>query len=212
MAEKNKSLHNPKDSELLGAHVQDLRARFGSLVSPQGSPNRHRFKYRSVMGGGTSLFPTAESLANAFQIYMNWADSNPQTKQEKAIIAYALETIDVELGRPYSIQEFAQVMGMSINYLYKIKSDLIARRDKGQASADDLEKLEVFDWMHTCVQAQNYSGAMVNKFNPMFTAKMHGLNDFEEKGNLAKAGVQISISVRDQQTANDLDELDKQLQ
>lgn len=206
-----KSLHNPKDSEMIGAHVEDLRARFGSLVNSKGQPAKYKFKYRSVSQGTASIFPDFQSLADAFQAYMNWADINPQTKQEKAIIAYALETIDVELGRPYSIQEFAQVMGLSINYMYKIKSDLLERRKEGRASADDIEKLHVFDWIETCVKAQNYSGAMVNKFNAMFTAKLHGLNDLEDRGNLAKTGVQVNISVRDQSTADDLDALDKQL-
>jgi len=110
---EKKGLYNPKDSELIGAHVTDLRARFGSLVNNKGEPSKYKFKYRSTASGKGSIFPTYRELADAFQIYMNWADSNPQMKQEKAIIAYALETIDVSLGRPYSMQEFAQVMGLT---------------------------------------------------------------------------------------------------
>lgn len=159
--------------------------------------------------GREKLFEDGPTLwAEACQ-YFAWCDANPWVRPELVKHQGVAEEYSVPLGRPYSLSGLCVYLGISQNYFQSSKAQLKAKDEKGRATAIDLGIIEVIEQIEQVVRTQNVEGAMLNVYNANFTARMHGIADTVNNNGTGDAV--LRITVRDKETAENLDKLEDML-
>lgn len=141
--------------------------------------------------------------------YFNWADANPLYKEEPVKHQGEGTTMELSLGRPYSMDAFTIFAGVSGSYFRTRKLELADKEDMKTATPQELDLLETILLIEATVRTQRFDGAAVNIFNSNLISRVDGYADNVNQHNSGE--VRQNIVVRDQKTADDLKKLDDML-
>lgn len=159
--------------------------------------------------GREKLFADGPTLwAEACQ-YFAWCDANPWMRPELVKHQGMADEYSIPLGRPYSLSGLGVYLGISQNYFHSCKAHLKGKVEKGNATDADVSIIETIEMIEQVVRTQNVEGAMLNVYNANFTARMHGIADTVNNNGTGDAI--LRITVRDKETAENLDKLENLL-
>lgn len=163
------------------------------------------WKIRTTMGR-KKLFADGNVLWEEAQQYFAWCDANPWMRPELVKHKGDAEQYDVPLGRPYTMDGLCVYLNVSQAYFRGAEKGL---REKTELSKADEELLDTIERIRQVVRTQNFEGAILNVYNANFTARMHGIADNVNANNTGDAV--LRITVRDPQTAENLNKLEDML-
>lgn len=159
--------------------------------------------------GREKLFADGATLWDEACQYFAWCDANPWVRPELVKYQGDAEQWDVPLGRPYTLSGLCIYLGVSVNYLHSCKAHLREKQEKGRATEVDESILQAIENIEQVVRTQNIEGAALNVYNANFMARMHGIADTVNNNGTGEAI--IRITVRDQETADNMDKLEDML-
>lgn len=155
--------------------------------------------------GREKLFNDAAVLLEEAYAYFDWCDRTPWEKAELVKYKGDYEEASVPIGRPYTLSGLMVYLGVSVGYYRGAMANIREKIDKNRASSGEIELLEAFELIEQIVRTQQIEGAAVGVFSPNLVARLNGLADNQK---VTTDQPVISVSVRDKETAADLDELD----
>ncbi len=146
----------------------------------------HEEHWHRLQSGRITTFTTPEMMMESLYEYCKWSKENP-------IVIRKVLTSGKEAGkevlitktRPYSIQAFCLGCGILPEYL----------RDLTKTKAKDSKWYLAAVTIVNVIRTQNIEYAMIDEFNPIFTAKILGL----EKEEAPTGAVKVEI-VREDKT------------
>lgn len=126
--------------------------------------------WQKVDGGKITVSNTAEELWNSAKQYFKWCDDNPiQTKSPITSGKEIGKSVMKESVRPYTIRGLCIHCGITEDYLKDLKNT----KDKGSLYYLVTEKI------FQIINVQNVEMAMIGEFNPVFTARILGMDKEE---------------------------------
>lgn len=149
-------------------------------------------------GDGTTLW--GEACA-----YFDWCDRHPWERVELVKYQGVADEHEVPLGRPYTMDGLTVYLGVSGGYFRAAKANLKEKTEAKRATPDEVELLNVIERIEQVCRTQNIEGAAVGVFNTNLIARYLGIADNVNNTNTGDAV--LRVTVRDQQTADDLDTL-----
>ena len=159
--------------------------------------------------GRDRLFGDAAVLWDEACKYFDWADRHPREKTELVKYKGEASEAEVPLGRMYSMHELTVYLGVSGSYFRTAKGELREKIEKGKATAAEVELLETIERIEGVIQADQISGAAVGIYAPQLVSRLNGLSDNVNVSNSGEAVVRVTV--RDQETAANMDELEELL-
>lgn len=159
--------------------------------------------------GRDKLFSDAATLLEEAYLYFDWCDRHPWEKTELVKYKGDYEEADVPLGRPYTMDGLTYYLGVSGSYFRSAKNNLREKIEKGKATATEVELLEAIEMIEQAIRTQQIEGAAVGVFSTNLVARINGLADNTNVSNNGEAV--LRVTVRDQETADNLNELDELL-
>lgn len=156
--------------------------------------------------GRDKIFSDAAVLTAEAQSYFDWCDRHPWEKVELVKYRGGYEEAGVPLGRPYTMDGFTYYLGVSGSYFRTAKGNLREKIEKGKADESEIELLEAIELIEQVIRMQNIEGAAVGLFSTNLVARIHNIAENVNNNNSGEAV--LRVSVRDQQTADNLDALD----
>lgn len=163
------------------------------------------WQIRTVHGRGKIFGGDGSTLWEEACKYFDWCDRKPWERVELVKYMGEAEEANVPLGRPYTMDGLTVYLGVSKSYFRSAKSNLKDKKEAGKISTDEIELMEVIERLEAVVRTQQIEGAMVGVFNANLASRLNGLADNINQSNTGEAV--IRVSVRDQQTADDLEAL-----
>ncbi len=151
-------------------------------------------------------FESPRELIEEAQKYFDWSDRNPWTRNELVKYQGGFEEAGVAIGRPYSMDGFTLWLGVSAPYFRSVRDRYKEAIEAGTATSVQVKICDAIDYIETHINTQQYEGAVVGVFNASIIAKKLGLSEHIHATGALET--QIRISVRDQDTADDLQKLD----
>jgi len=161
------------------------------------------WKLRTIHGR-SRLFSDAKILLEEAHKYFNWCDNNPLNKNELVKYKGKATTSEVPLMRPYSMDGLCTFLGVSGTYFRTAKRELSEKTERKTATGAEAELLEVIEMIEQTIRTQQIEGAAVGVFSANLVARINGLADNQNVNNTQPI---VSVSVRDSQTAKNLDKL-----
>lgn len=156
--------------------------------------------------GRDKLFSDAAVLWDEACLYFEWCDRNPWYKPELVKYKGDYEEAEVPLGRPYTMEGLTNYLGVSVPYLTTAEKQLREKLDKLKVKPEaELELLEVYARIKQTIRAQQIEGGMLGVFNSNLTARITGVSD--NINNSHNGEMTMKVTVRDQETADNLDAL-----
>lgn len=135
--------------------------------------------------GKISTFLTGKQLYEQGMKYFQWCKDNPIEIEKKAMTGKEIgKSVVVRKVRPYTILHLCLHLGIDQQYL----KDMCKLQDKSNefyVSATALVNI---------VRGQNIEMAMVDEYNPIFTAKMLGLEKEETPSGAITVRIEQSTS------------------
>lgn len=184
-------------------------------MAEQKTPKRPSFpkgnqlwKIRTLVGR-EKLFADGATLWAEAEQYFAWCDANPWMRPELVKYQGMADEYNVPLGRPYTMGGLAVYLGVSQSYFINGKAHLVAKREKGNATDIDVGIIEAIELIEEVVRTNNVEGAILNVYNSNFIARMHGIADTVNNNGTGEAI--LRVTVRDKETANNLDKLEDML-
>jgi hypothetical protein len=156
--------------------------------------------------GRDKLFNSGALLREEAIKYFDWCDRHPWLKSELVKYKGDYEEAEVPLGRPYTMDGLTVYLGVSGGYFRAAKSNIVDKRERGRANAEDLDVLDAIEWIEQVVRTQQVEGAAVGVFNTNLVARLNGIADNVNQNNTGDAV--LRVTVRDQETADNLDALE----
>ena len=155
--------------------------------------------------GKDKIFSDPALLWEEAAAYWDWCDRSPWMRAELVKYQGVADQYDVPLGRPYSMDGLTVYLGVSGSYFRTAKSNLRTKVEEGKATDEEEELLETIELIETVTRTQNIEGAAVNVFNANIIARIHSLAETINQNNTGDAVVRVSV--RDQETADNIDKL-----
>lgn len=114
--------------------------------------------------------------------------------------------------RPYQIRGFCAFSGINFNYFNGLKARMMEKADRPNISPEEKERclsiVACWEWVQDCIYNQKYEGGITGAFNPMLVARDLGLQERTQTDLTNSDGsLKPNITVRDEKTAEQLDEL-----
>lgn len=156
--------------------------------------------------GRNRLFGDAAILWGEACKYFDWCDRHPWEKTELVKYQGYASEAEVPLGRPYSMDGLTVYLGVSGSYFRTAKGELREKIEKGKATAAEVELLETIERIEQTIRAQQIEGAAVGVFNAGLVARINAISDSVNVSNSGEAVVRVTV--RDQETAANMDELE----
>lgn len=156
-----------------------------------------------------SLLDDVDAFINKCEDYFNWCDRTPWERVELVKHLGTWAEAGVPLGRPYSIDELCTYLGVSDSYFRNYKKQLKDRIAEGRGLPEDEDRLAAMEFVETHIRAQQIGGAVVGVFKESIIAKLQGLH--ETVNNVNTNETVLRVTVRDPETAQNLNELDSLL-
>lgn len=180
------------------------------------STNRPRFvkgnqlwQTVKIRKGARALITDAGELWQKAIDYFNWCDHNPQYRPEAIKHQGEGSTMDMSLGRPYSVDAFTIYCGVSRSYFRTRKAELGDKEAAKTARPEELELLDMIHLIEDIIRTQRFDGAAVGIFKENLISRVDGYADNINQNNTGE--IRQNIVVRDQKTADDLNKLDEML-
>lgn len=159
--------------------------------------------------GKDKIFSDGAVLWDEALKYFDWCDRHPWSRYELVKYKGDFEEAEVPLGRPYTMDGLTLYLGVSGGYFRAAKANLRDKDERGKATAAELDLLQVMEMIETAIRNQQIEGAAVGVFNSNLVARINGIAD--NMNNVNKGDAVLKVTVRDQKTADDLDELESLL-
>lgn len=166
----------------------------------------NKFWKQRTKHGRDKLFSDPATLWAAFYEYIDLCDRSPYMRPELVKHQGMATEYEISLGRPYSIDGLTIYLGVSASYFRSFKANIKTKIDAKRATAIEEELLDAVEMIEQVCYTQNLEGAMVRVFDSGLVAKKHGIAD-NLNANVKSEGA-IVVTVRDQQTADNLNDLD----
>lgn len=163
------------------------------------------WKLSKGMRGKRTFNDPEELLALAYQ-YWDWCDTHPRLGAELTKFQGAASVDHVPLGQPYSLSGFALSIGVTDGYFRKALVALRGHKEDNSASENELALLETIEYIEAVCRQEVVDGALVGQYKEGLTARMFSIADNVNNNNTGDAT--IKVSVRDQETADNLKKLD----
>lgn len=138
--------------------------------------------------------------------YFDWCDRHPWYRAELVKYMGSADEAEVPLGRPYTMDGLTVYLGVSGSYFRMAKGNLREKIEAKRATPDEAVLLEVIERIEQVVRTQQIEGAAVGVFNTNLVARINGIADNVNNTNTGDAV--LRVTVRDQETADALDELE----
>lgn len=155
--------------------------------------------------GRDKLFADPEVLMEEACLYFDWCDRNPMHRVELVKYEGSATEAKVPLGRAYTMDGLTLYLGVSCGYFRAAKANLRTKIEANRATEQEVELLAAMEQIEQTCRDQNVAGAAVGIFKEGLIARIHGIADKVENHNTGDAV--IRVSVRDQHTADLMDEL-----
>ena len=139
-------------------------------------------------------------------LYFDWCDRHPWERSELVKYKGDYEQAEVPLGRPYTMDGLTLYLRISGSYFRTAKSELRDKIEAKRATETEIELLETIERIETVCRTQNVEGAVVGVFKENLVARINGIADNVNNNNTGDAV--LRVTVRDQKTADHLNELD----
>lgn len=159
--------------------------------------------------GKDKLFSDGAALLEEAHAYMDWCDNNPVNKIELVKYKGRHKNAKVPHARPYTMVGLTRYLGVSGSYFRTAKGSLREKVENGTATASEVGLLDAIEEIEQVVKDQQITGALVGLYNPSVTARLNGLVDRQDI--TSNGGAVLRVTVRDQETADNLKELDELL-
>lgn len=156
--------------------------------------------------GRDKLFSSGAILREEAIKYFDWCDRHPWLKTELVKYKGDFEEAEVPLGRPYTVDGLTVYLGVAHSYFRSAKGNIIDKRERARATAEDLDVLDAIEWIEQVVRTQQVEGAAVGVFNTNLVARLNGIADNVNQNSTGEAV--LRVTVRDQATADNLDALE----
>lgn len=131
--------------------------------------------------GEVRTYTTAKELWERAEEYFRWCKENPKEEEKVVTTGKEVGTIYIQRKtRPYTIIEFCLFCGTVPEYL----------KDMCKLSNKSNEFYHVCNSIINIIKNQNIQGAMVEQFNPIFTAKILGLEREEAPSGAIKVTIE----------------------
>lgn len=156
--------------------------------------------------GKSKLFGDGPLLWDEAVQYFEWCDRHPLYRVELVKYQGSADEAEVPLGRPYTMDGLTVYLGVSPGYFRAAKSNLKNKIEAARATEAEVELLETMERIENTVRDQQISGAAVNIFNAAIVARLNGLAENINNNNTGDAV--LRVSVRDQETAENLGKLE----
>lgn len=167
-----------------------------------------QWQLRSVHGRA-KIFADAELLRAEACLYFAWCDKNPRMRAELVKHQGTADQYDVPIGRPYTMDGLCNYLGVSGSYFRGAKANLDAKIGKKAATPEEVELREAIEWLEDVTRNDQIEGGLVGQYNANLVSRLQGLAD--NLNNNVSGPAVLSISVRDDATAQDLETLENSL-
>lgn len=165
------------------------------------------WKIRTIHGRAR-LFSDAILLLEEAYKYFDWCDNNPWYKVELIKYQGSANQENLPLYRPYTMDGLTRYLGVSGAYFRTAKKELTEKIEKDKATTAEVELLETIETIEQIVRTQQIEGAAVGVFSANLVARINNLSD---NTRVTTDGTVMRITVRDEDTANDLSTLENTL-
>jgi len=155
--------------------------------------------------GREKIFGDALVLWGEAIAYFEWCDRNPWKRSELVKYMGMSYEEEVSIGRPYTIDGLTVYLGVSGAYFRAAKANIKDKQERGKSTEADDAILDTINMIESVVRNQQIEGASVGVFNASLVARINGIADNINNNNTGETTVRVSV--RDQQTADDLEEL-----
>lgn len=159
--------------------------------------------------GKDKIFADGDLLLAHAEAYFKWCDTHPRYRAELVKYKGGYEEAEVPLGRPYSMDGLTVYLGVSGSYFRSAKANLKDKQESGTISKSEVRLLEVFEIIETIVRTEQVEGALVGQYKESLVARINGIADNINQNNTGNAVVRVTV--RDKETAENLDLLSQQL-
>lgn len=156
--------------------------------------------------GRDKLFTDPTALLEAAYEYFNECDKSPWMRPELVKHQGSAVEYEISLGRPYSMNGLTIYLGVSGSYFRSFKANIQTKIDAKRATYVEEQLLETAQLIEEICYTQNLEGAIVRAFDGNIIARK--LNIAENINNNNTGETSVTVTVRDQQTADDLANLD----
>lgn len=176
--------------------------------SPKFLRGNQQWKLRTVHGR-EKIFASAELLRAEALLYFDWCDKNPRMRAELVKHLGTAEQYDVPLGRPYTIDGLCNYLGVSGSYFRSAKANIETKIAKKVATIEEETLLNEILWIENVSRNDMVEGGLVGQYNANLVSRIQGLA--ENVNNNMSGPAVLSISVRDDATAANLEKLEELL-
>lgn len=158
--------------------------------------------------GRDTLFADGDALWAEAIKYFAWCDNNPWLRPELVKFQGVADEYSVPLGRPYSIGGLCIFLDVSETFITNCRRNLLEKKENRADTFTEANQslLDCIERIQNIVRTQNVEGAMLDVFNANFTARIHGLADTVNNNGNGEAI--LRVTVRDKETADNLNKLD----
>lgn len=156
--------------------------------------------------GRDKLFSDPVLLLETAYEYFKLCDRSPWVRPELVKYQGDATEYEISLGRPYSMDGFTIYLGVSGAYFRAAKANIKTKIEQKRATAIEEELLETIQMIETICYTQSLEGATVRVFDAGIITRRLGLTENMQINQTGEA--KITVTVRDQETADDLAALD----
>lgn len=159
--------------------------------------------------GKDAIFGDGPLLIAHANAYFEWCDTHPRYSAELVKYKGDYQEAEVPLGRPYTMDGLTIYLGVSGSYFRTRESELREKIESGRASKADIGVLEAIEFIRMQVRNEQVEGALVGQYKEGLVARINGIADNINQNNTGDSIVRVTV--RDKETADNLDLLAKQL-
>lgn len=156
--------------------------------------------------GRDKLFNEPDALLQAAYEYFTECDKSPWMRPELVKHQGTAVEYEISLGRPYSMNGLTIYLGVSGSYFRSFKANIQTKVDAKRATDVEIQLLETANLIEEICYTQNVEGALVRVFDAGLLARVRNIAENVNNNNTGEASV--TVTVRDQKTADDLNDLD----
>lgn len=157
--------------------------------------------------GRDRIFGDPAVLLEEAYAYFDWCDRHPWHKVDLVKHQGSAEEAEIPIGRPYTMDGLTYFLGVSGSYFRTVKSELKDKIERKAATDNEVLLLETIELIEQAVRTQQIEGAAVGVFSQGLVARLNGLAENVNNNNTGDAV--IRVSVRDQETADNLTKLNE---
>jgi len=130
------------------------------------------FWKRRSKHGRDAIFTDPKKLMEAAQNYFNWCEENPHIKIERGSSEKGVWTKEIEIRRPFLIEELCIYLGVNTKYFNEFKTS--------ETYKNNSDFSNVVTHIEETIYSQKLSGGLSGEFNSNIVARSLGLRDKQD--------------------------------